>query len=76
MARTKSLNLKVRYGNSGYVVNDLGENKSPRFELYHIPTKTVKFKSDDPYEFDDYILKIWKEEYNTDVQELANCQKN
>lgn len=63
MARTKSLNLKVRYGKSGYVVNDLGENKSPRFELYHVDTKTVKAKSNNPYEFDDYILKIWKEEY-------------
>lgn len=77
MARTKSLNLKVRYGKSGYVVNDLGENKSSRFELYHVDTKTVKAKSNNPYEFDDYILKIWKEEYcNADIQELVDCQED
>ena len=61
IARTKQLNTKVKYGNTGYYINDLGENKSPRFELYHMPTKTVKTKSDNPYDFDKYMNKIWKE---------------
>lgn len=60
MARTKSLNLKVRYGKSGYVVNDLGGNKSPRFELYHEPSKKSIKKSNNPYDFDEYMRKIWK----------------
>lgn len=60
MARTKSLNLKVRYGSSGYVVNDLGENKSPRFELYHIYDKKSIKKSNNPYDFDEYMVKVWQ----------------
>ena len=62
MARTKNLNTVVTYGETGYVINDLGLGKSPRFELYHIYDKKSIKKSDNPWDFDDYILKIWKKE--------------
>ena len=62
MARTKSLNIVLTYGDTGYVINDLGESKTPRFELYHIPTKSVKSKSNNPYEFDKYMTKVWSKE--------------
>lgn len=61
MSRSKKLNIVVIYGKSGYVVNDFGVNKSPRFELYHIPTKKSIKKSNNPYDFDKIILKIWGE---------------
>ena len=62
MPRAKNLNIVVTYGETGYVINDLGQNKSPRFELYHIPTKKSIKKSDNPWDFDNYILKIWEKE--------------
>lgn len=60
MPRTKFLHMIVSYGDSGYVVNDLGEGKSPRFELYHIPTKKSIKKSNNPIDFDEYIDKVWQ----------------
>lgn len=62
MARTKNLNIVVTYGETGYVINDFGPDKSPRFELYHIYDKKSIKKSDNPWDFDDYMLKIWKKE--------------
>lgn len=62
MARTKNLNIVVTYGDTGYVINDFGLDKSPRFELYHIYDKKSIKKSDNPWDFDDYMLKIWKKE--------------
>ena len=62
MARTKILNIAVSYGDTGYVVNDFGPNKSPRFELYHIPNKKSIKKSNNPYDFDEYMAKIWQKE--------------
>lgn len=60
MSRSKKLNIVIIYGKSGYVVNDFGVNKSPRFELYHIPTKKSIKKSNNPYDFDEYIIKVWQ----------------
>lgn len=60
MARTKTLNIVLTYTGTEYVVNDLGEAKSPRFELYHIPTKSVKSKSNNPLDFDAIIDKIFE----------------
>lgn len=60
MARTKKLNIVVTYGDTGYIINDLGQNKSPRFELYHIPDKKSIKKSDNPLDCDEYMKKIWK----------------
>lgn len=62
MARTKNLNIVVTYGDTGYVINDMGTDKSPRFELYHIHDKKSIKKSDNPIDFDDCILKIWQKE--------------
>ena len=68
MARTKQLKIIVTYGDTGYVVNDLGQNKSPRFELYHITTKKSIKKSNNPLDFDEYMDKIWRKEVkNQDV---------
>lgn len=68
MSRVKNLNVAVTYGETGYIINDLGPNKSPRFELYHIPTKKSIKKSNNPLDFDEYMDKIWRKEVkNTDV---------
>lgn len=64
MPRVKNLNIVVAYGETGYVINDLGKYKSPRFELYHIPAKKLIKKSDNPYDFDEYMNKIWQKEVN------------
>ena len=43
MPRVENLNIVTTYGETGYIINDLGQNKSPRFELYYIPTrKSIK----------------------------------
>ncbi len=60
VARTKTLNIVLTYGETGYVANDLGLIKSPRFELYHIPTKKSIQKSDNPLDFYKFIEKIWE----------------
>ena len=66
MGRTKKLNIVVTYGNTEYVVNDLGQDKSPRFELYNLSTKTIKSKSDNPNDFYDIIEKIWEKKREED----------
>lgn len=62
MARTKILNFVVNYKDTGYHVNDLGESKSPRFELYHEPTNKVIIKTNNPQDCHEWIKKnIWKD---------------
>ena len=64
MPRVENLNIVVIYGKTGYIINNLEQNKSPRFELYHITTK----KSNNPLDFDEYMWKIQhKEEQIDDV---------
>lgn len=58
--RTKKLNIVVTFDDTGYVINDLID-KTPRFELYHVPTKKVVKKSNNPNDFDNYMLQVWKE---------------
>lgn len=60
MPRTKNLNIVVSYGETGYVINDLGPDKSPRFELYYTPDKKTIKKSNNPLDFDDILWEIWK----------------
>lgn len=61
MPRVKKLNLVLQYGDTDYYVNDLGVEKSPRFELYNTADKKVIAKSDNPVDFDNWIKKnIWK----------------
>lgn len=62
MARTKNLNIVVAYGGTGYVINDFGPDKTPRFELYHTPDKKSIKKSDNPRDFDEYMIKVWQKE--------------
>ena len=61
MGRAKQLNVVVQFGNTPYVINDLGFDKSPRFELYNKNTKQIEAKSNDPRTFDDIV---WKKESN------------
>ena len=56
MARTKQLNTVLTYVGTPYVVNDLSEAKSPRFELYNTKTRSVKLKSNNPLDFDKIIF--------------------
>lgn len=58
--KNKQLNIVVTYENTDYVINDLGEEKSPRFELFNIKAGTTEAKSNNPYDFDDYMKNIWK----------------
>ena len=66
MPRVKNLNILVTYGETGYIINDLGQDKSLRFELYHIPTKKSIKKSNNPLDFDEYMNKIWRKEEQID----------
>lgn len=56
MARTKQLNAVLTYVGTPCVVNDLGEAKNPRFELYNTETHSVKLKSNNPLDFDKIIF--------------------
>ena len=62
MGRKKNLNIIVRYGDTGIVINDLGPDKSPRFELYDLTNKISIKKSNNPYDFDKIMLEKWREE--------------
>ena len=61
MPRTKNLNIVVQFGNTGIVINDLGEDKPQRYELYDTNNKKTIKKSNHPLEFDKYMEKFWKE---------------
>lgn len=72
MARTKQLNLVVRFSGTPYVINDLGFGKSPRFELYNETTKAVEVKSDNPRDFDSIV---WKEDMDVEFSETHKSKK-
>lgn len=72
MARTKQLNLVVRFGGTPYVINDLGLGKSPRFELYNETTKTVEAKADNPRDFDNIV---WKENMDVEFFETSTSRR-
>lgn len=55
MARTKKINIVVDYVNTPYVINDLDEAKTPRFELYNTETRSVTSRSNDPRDFDEIV---------------------
>lgn len=70
MPRTKTLNYVVAYGNTGYHINDLGETKSPRFELYYEPEAKVIFKTNNPIECNEWMKKnVWSEFYTNQTVE-------
>lgn len=60
MARTKQLNIVLRYNHTPFVINDLGEAKTPRFELYNIETKEVVKKATNPIAFDGYMNNFYE----------------
>lgn len=64
MPRVKNLSIVTTYGETGYVINNLGPDQSHRFELYHILTKKSIKKSNNPWDFDEYMNKIWQKEVN------------
>lgn len=72
MARTKQLNLVVRFGGTSYVINDLGFGKSPRFELYNEITQAIEAKSDNPRDFDNIV---WKENIDVEFSETPKSRK-
>lgn len=72
MAKTKQLNLVLRFSNTPYVINDLGTTKSPRFELYNEVTKAVEAKSDNPRDFDKLV---WKEDIDVELSETNKRRK-
>lgn len=58
MARTKSINAVVSYTGTPYIINDLGANKSPRFELLDKTTLKIIEKSDNPMDFDKIVFGV------------------
>lgn len=56
MTRAKSLNIVIDYTGTPYVINDLGANKSPRFEMLDKTTLKVIEKSDNPMDFDKIVF--------------------
>lgn len=73
MAKTKQLNLVIRFGGTPYVINDLGFSKSPRFELCNEITKAVEAKSDNPRDFDSIV---WKEDIDVELSETPKSRKS
>ena len=73
MAKTKQLNLIVRFDGTPYVINDLGFSKSPRFELYNETTKAAEAKSDNPIDFDSIV---WKEDMDDEFPEMPKSKKS
>lgn len=57
MSKQKSLHIVVDYVNTPYVTNDLGKDKSPRFELLDENTKQIISKSDNPMDFHDIVFR-------------------
>lgn len=56
MPKQKSLHIVVDYVNTPYVTNDLGKDKSPRFELLDENTKQIVSKSDNLMDFHDIVF--------------------
>lgn len=73
MARTKQLNIVLRFGGTPYVINDLGFGKSPRFELCNETTKVVEAKSDNPRDFDNIV---WKDGTNVKLSKAPTSRKS
>ena len=55
MPRVKQIHAVVHFVGTDYIINDLGPDKSPRFELYNEKTKTVVQKSNNPLTFSKYM---------------------
>lgn len=53
----KTLNLVLFYTGTDFCINDRGPDKSPRFELINQHTQKVIKKSNNPMDFDTYVIK-------------------
>lgn len=51
----------VKYGGTDYIVKDKGLSFAKRFELINTKTGVVAKRSNNPYDFDEFMLTIWKE---------------
>ena len=56
MPRTKKINAIVKYGDTGWIINNCDNGQ---FELYNISTKQILAKSNNPLDFDKRIDKIF-----------------
>ena len=72
MPRTKKINAVVQYGNTGWIINDCGNEQ---FELYNIDTKQILAKSDNPLDFDKHIDKIFGKEAARRVRDYISAQE-
>ncbi len=72
MPRVKKINTVVTYSGTDWVVNDLGFEHKPRFELYNIKTKEILAKSNSPVEFSEYklLVKIYGKEIANNVRAI------
>ena len=59
MPRIKKINVIVQYGDTGWIINDCGNEQ---FELYNTNTKQILAKSNNPLDFDKHIDKIFGKE--------------
>ncbi len=72
MPRTKKINAVVQYGNTGWIINDCGNEQ---FELYNISTKQILAKSNNPLDFDKHIDKIFDKEAPRRVRDFQAEQE-
>lgn len=72
MPRVKKVNAVVTYADTDWIVNDLGFEHKPRFELYNTKTKEILAKSNNPVEFSEYklLVKIYGKEVANNVRAI------
>lgn len=72
MPRVKKINTVVTYSGTDWVVNDLGFEHKPRFELYNTKTKEILAKSNNPVEFSEYklLVKIYGKDVANNVRAI------
>lgn len=57
MARKKLTRVVLEYVGTPYIVEDCGENESPRFLLKNTKNNKIEMKSDNPLDFDKFVYK-------------------
>ena len=72
MSRTKKINAVVQYGDTGWIINDCGNEQ---FELYNISTKQILAKSNNPLDFDKHIDEIFGKEVARRVRDFQVKQE-
>ena len=72
MPRTKKINAVVQYGDTGWIINDCGNEQ---FELYNTSTKQILAKSNNPLDFDKHIGKIFGKEAAKCVRDFQTEQE-